>query len=61
MITCCKRCRNKDKGENSDNIPDTVPTNETLLLAVLLNKTKKAAALWHQFDNPMSKLIIINK
>ncbi|CAG2258176.1 unnamed protein product [Mytilus edulis] len=58
MITCCKRCRNKDKGENSDNIPDTVPTNETLLVAVLLNKTEKAAALWHQFDNPMMTALI---
>ncbi|VDI42709.1 Hypothetical predicted protein [Mytilus galloprovincialis] len=58
MITCCKRCRNKEKGENSDNIPDTVPTNETLLVAVLLNKTEKAAALWHQFDNPMMTALI---
>ncbi|XP_071123291.1 transient receptor potential cation channel subfamily M member-like 2 [Mytilus edulis] len=58
MITCCKRCRNKDNGENSDNIPDTVPTNETLLVAVLLNKTEKAAALWHQFDNPMMTALI---
>ncbi|XP_052059513.1 uncharacterized protein LOC127700085 [Mytilus californianus] len=58
MITCCKRCRKKDKGDNSDNISDTVPTNETLLVAVLLNKTQKAAALWHQFDNPMMTALI---
>ncbi|XP_063400113.1 transient receptor potential cation channel subfamily M member 2-like [Mytilus trossulus] len=58
MITCCKRCRNNDKEDNSDNISDTVPTNETLLVAVLLNKTQKAAALWHQFDNPMMTALI---
>ncbi|CAC5385423.1 unnamed protein product [Mytilus coruscus] len=58
MITCCKRCSTKTKGDNYDSVSETVPTNETLRIAVLLNQTKNAAALWYQFENPMMTALI---
>ncbi|CAC5377166.1 unnamed protein product [Mytilus coruscus] len=58
MITCCKRCRKSSKGDNNDSVSDTVPTNETLRIAVLLNQTKNAATLWYQFENPMMTALI---
>ncbi|VDI39672.1 Hypothetical predicted protein, partial [Mytilus galloprovincialis] len=55
MITCCKRCRkpNGNDAENAD-ASETVPTDETLQVAVLLNESERAATLWHQSENPMS-------
>ena len=61
MITCCKRCRkpNGNDAENAD-ASETVPTDETLQVAVLLNESERAATLWHQSENPMSKIVTLN-
>ncbi|XP_071121139.1 transient receptor potential cation channel subfamily M member-like 2 isoform X2 [Mytilus edulis] len=59
MITCCKRCRkpNDNDAENAD-ASETVPTDETLQVAVLLNESERAATLWHQSENPMMTALL---